>query len=78
MVGDPSKGGKNWRIEGQKRRITRKEYRRLWNEFEMGGIHGTERSMESRQGENAAGQVHCLRKKETLSDSIRPCMKRIS
>ena len=34
----PSKGGKNWRIEGHKRRITRKEYRRLWNEIEMGGF----------------------------------------
>ena len=26
--------GENWEIEGQKRRITRKGYRRLWNEFE--------------------------------------------
>ena len=29
---------KNWKIEGQKRRITGKESRRLLNEFEMGGF----------------------------------------
>ena len=28
----------NWKIEGQKTRISRKEERRLWNEFETGGV----------------------------------------
>ena len=31
----PAKEAKNWRIEGEKRRTTRKEYRRLLNNFEM-------------------------------------------
>ena len=31
----PAKEAKNWRIEGQKKRITRKEYKRLLNNFEM-------------------------------------------
>ena len=28
----------NWKIEGQKTRISRNEERRLWNEFETGGV----------------------------------------
>ena len=31
----PAEEARNWRIEGQKRRITRKEYLRLLNKFEM-------------------------------------------
>ena len=34
----PAKEARNWEIEGQKRRITRKEKRRLWSEFERGGF----------------------------------------
>ena len=34
----PAKEARNWKIEGLKRRSTRKEYRRLWNEFETGGF----------------------------------------
>ena len=34
----PAKEANNWRIEGQKRRITRKEYQRLMNKFEMEGF----------------------------------------
>ena len=34
----PAKKARNWKIEGQKRRITREEHRRLWNEFETGGF----------------------------------------
>ena len=33
----PAKEVRNWKIEGQKRRITWKEYRILSNDFEMGG-----------------------------------------
>ena len=29
---------RSWRFEGQKRRVTRKKYTRLWNEFETGGF----------------------------------------
>ena len=36
--GVPAKEAKNWRIEGQKKRITRKEYQRLTNKFEMEGL----------------------------------------
>ena len=34
----PAKEATNGRIEGQKRRITRKEYQRLVNKFEMEGF----------------------------------------
>ena len=34
----PAKEVRNWRSEGQKRRITRKEYQRLLNKFEMEGF----------------------------------------
>ena len=41
----------------EKRRITRKEHTRLRNEFEMGGFMAQkDRSMESCQRENTAGQ----------------------
>ena len=34
----PAKEARIWKIEGQKRRITRKEYHRLLNNFEMEGF----------------------------------------
>ena len=34
----PAKKARDWKIEGQKKRITRKEEKRLLNEFEMGGF----------------------------------------
>ena len=34
----PAKEAKDWRIEGQRKRITRKEYQRLVNKFEMDGF----------------------------------------
>ena len=34
----PARRARNWKIEGQMKMITRKENRRLWNEFEMGGF----------------------------------------
>ena len=33
----PAKKAKNWNIEGEKKRITRKEQKKLLNNFEMGG-----------------------------------------
>ena len=71
----PVKEAKNWKIEGQKVRITRKENRRLLNEFEMGGFMA-QKGPWNLARENAAGEreVLCLRKKVTLSESTRPCM----
>ena len=34
----PDKEAKNWRTEGEKKSITRKEYKRLVNNFEMEGL----------------------------------------
>ena len=34
----PAKEAKDWKMEGKKRRITRKEYKRLINEFELKGL----------------------------------------
>ena len=34
----PAKEANNWRIDGQKKRNTRKEYQRLVNKFEMEGF----------------------------------------
>ena len=36
--GVPAKEARSWRIEGQKEKITRKEYQRLLNKFEMEGF----------------------------------------
>ena len=38
MVESQPRRQKNWRIEGQKKRITRKENQRLVNKFEMEGF----------------------------------------
>ena len=43
----PAKEATNWRIEGQKRRVTRKEYQRLLNKFEMEGLMAQKRIVES-------------------------------
>ena len=48
------KEARNWKIEGQKRRITRKEYERLLNEFEMGGFMA-QKDLWNLARENAAG-----------------------
>ena len=34
----PTKETKKWRIEGEKKRITREEFQRLLNKFEMEGL----------------------------------------
>ena len=34
----PAKEAKNWRIEGEKKRIAREKYQRLLNNFEMEGL----------------------------------------
>ena len=52
----PAKEARNWKIEGQKRRLTRKEYRRLSNEFEMGGFMAQKGLSNLAREKNAAGQ----------------------
>ena len=55
----PAKESRNRKIEGQKRRITRRECRRLWNR-----IHGAERSVETLPKKGCCGtEVHFPRKK---------------
>ena len=63
----PAKEAKNWRIEGEKRRIAGKEYRRLLNELESEG------SMAQK------GPWNLAREKIVMwSGSTMRCMKRIS
>ena len=63
----PAKEAKNWRIEGEKRRIARKECRRLLNEYESEG------SMAQK------GPWNLAREKIVMSSgSTVRCMKRIS
>ena len=42
----PAKETKNWRIDGEKKKITRKEYQRLLKNFEMEGFNGRKRFVE--------------------------------
>ena len=48
----PAKEAKNWRIEGEKKRITRKEYKMLLNNFEMVGLMEQKRLVELGKGES--------------------------
>ena len=52
----PANGTKNWRIEGEKKRITRKEYQRLLNNFEMEGLMAQKGLVELGKGENHGGK----------------------
>ena len=74
----PAKEARNWKIEGQKTRITRKEYIILRNEFEMRGFMAQKGLWNVARVKCCRTEMHWLRKKETLSDSTRPCMKIIS
>ena len=49
----PAKEAKNWRIGGEKKRITRKGEKKLLNNFEMGKLHGTKRPVELGQKEKS-------------------------
>ena len=44
----PAKEARSWRIEGQKRGITRTEYQGLLNKFEIEGFYGVKKIVESR------------------------------
>ena len=63
----PAKEAKNRRIEGQKKRLTRNEYQRLVNMFEMEGFMAHKGLWKS-----------CLMKKVMLSENIKLCMKKTS
>ena len=52
----PAKETKSWRIEGKKKRITRKEHQRLLNKFDMEGFMAQRRIVESRWRKCVAGQ----------------------
>ena len=52
----PAKEAGNWKIEGQKRRITSKDNQRLLNKFEMERFMAQRRIVESRWRKCVAGQ----------------------
>ena len=60
-----------WRIEGQKRRITRKEYQRLVNKFEMEGfLYVAKRIVESFERKDPEGKRRAAKgRKVTLLES---------
>ena len=63
----PAKMARNWKTEGQKRRITREEHRRLWNEFETGGFMAQKGLWNvARKKILPDTEEHFLRKQETL------------
>ena len=47
----PAKEARNWKVEGQKRSITRKEYQRLLNVFEIEGLRA-QKGLWNLAGEN--------------------------
>ena len=80
----PAKEANNWRIEGQKRRITRKEYQRLVNKFEMEGFMAQqilwnlakEKTMKERcafpkEGGNAVRVYEAMHEEHFLSSWLR-------
>ena len=48
----PAKEAKNWRIDGKKTRITRKEYKKPANKFDNGRFNGAKKPVEFGKGEN--------------------------
>ena len=53
----PAKEAKNWRIEGEKKRIARKEFERLLNNFEMEGLMAQKRLVELGKRKNNEGKI---------------------
>ena len=72
----PAREARNWKIEGQKRRITRMDYRRLWNDFEMCGFMAQTGPWNLVRGRKCCKkEVHCQGKNETMSKCTRPCIE---
>ena len=62
----PDKEAKDWKMEGRKKRITRKEYKRLINEFELEGLRaqkGLWNLARERERKDCRREVPYLRKK---------------
>ena len=72
----PAKEAKNCRIEGEKRRITRKEHQRLSNKFEVEGFMVPKRIMLEKRC-CRIGESY-LRKRVTSLENTRLCMKKTS
>ena len=80
ILGDgrvPAKEAK-LKIEGKKRRITRKEHRRVMNEFDMGGFMAQKGLLNLAREKCCRTEVRSPRNEVTLSENTRPCMKKIS
>ena len=71
----PAKEAKGRRIQGQKRRIAKKEYQRLLNKFEMEGFMAPRRIVESRLEKKCCtiGESY-VRKRVTSLERTRLCM----
>ena len=52
----PAREARNWKIEETREEDYKKRKQKIVEWVRKGKFHGTERSMESRQRENAAGQ----------------------
>ena len=74
----PAKEAKNWRIEGKKRRTTRKVYRRLFNEFESEGLMAQKGLWNLARKKRKQDRGALSGEQVMWSESTRRCMKRIS
>ena len=74
----PAKEATNWEIEGPKRRITRKEYQRLLNKFEMEVFMAQTGLWNLAKIMPRETEVLCRKKKVTPLESLKPCTKKIS
>ena len=76
----PAKEAITWRIEGQKRRITRKEYQRLLHKFEMEGFMAQEGLWNLVREKKRCFRIweSYLWKRVTSLENTRLCMKKIS
>ena len=72
----PAKESRSWRIEGQKRGITRKEYQRLLNKFEMEGFMTQKDYGISLENKCCRIVESYLRKRVTSLEHFRLCMKK--
>ena len=76
----PAKEAKLEKLKDEKRRITRKEYQRLLNKFEMEGFIAQKRlrNLAKKKPKRCKTEVPCPGKKEMPSESTRQGMKKTS
>ena len=61
---------RGWKVEGEKRRVTRKEKMRLREEIEVGGFHGAKRFVERCQTRECwKTEEPCPEKMETYTEN---------